>query len=343
LDALIFGPQISTMPVRSFCDEPRVGWESGWIMVFEHIEKLKSELTDKFVIVDGERPELGRFRGHTGTVKTVNMNGKALVEFEGDNNIGWFDIDLDFLKVIDKPLEKPEPAAKKKGAEPTAKASTPAAKGAAPAKKPAAKMSMEEMLAAARGGAKPASSQEKASASPSAPSASKPAAGKPAAKMSMDEILAAARSGAKPGTTKEEKAPASPPAPSAEKPAGKLSVEEILAAARRDKSPTAGAAPKATSAPPAAKVDPKKMSVADILAAARGNQPSDATAPSASTDDVSPQADVEAEVSEPTTDEPSVAAPAVDAQPAEKSGGIERKKFDSIEEILAYCRQTDSN
>jgi hypothetical protein len=84
-------------------------------MVFEHIEKLKSELTDKFVIVDAERPELGRFRGLTGTVRTVNMNGKALVEFDGHNNIGWFDIDLDFLKVIDKPLEKPEPAAAAKG------------------------------------------------------------------------------------------------------------------------------------------------------------------------------------------------------------------------------------
>ncbi len=87
-------------------------------MDFEHVEKLKREYTDKYVVVDDERPELRRFKDMTGTVKTVNMKGRALVEFDGHNNRGWYDIDIDFLKVIDEPLpkeeeKKPTPKAKK--------------------------------------------------------------------------------------------------------------------------------------------------------------------------------------------------------------------------------------
>ena len=108
-------------------------------MVFEHIEKLKQEYTDKYVVVDGSRPELRRFKGMTGTVRTVNMSGRALVEFDAYNNIGWYDIDVDFLKVIDEPLPKPEEKAAEK--KPAAKASpkaAPAAKKPAAATKPAA-------------------------------------------------------------------------------------------------------------------------------------------------------------------------------------------------------------
>ena len=47
-------------------------------MVFDQIERLKHEYTDKFVVVDERRPELRRFRGLTGTVRTVNMSGRAL-------------------------------------------------------------------------------------------------------------------------------------------------------------------------------------------------------------------------------------------------------------------------
>ena len=87
-------------------------------MVFEHIEKLKQEYTDKYVTVDEQRPELQRFGHMTGIVKTVNMNGRALVEFDGLENIGWYDIEIDFLKVVDKPVvhetTKKKPAAKKK-------------------------------------------------------------------------------------------------------------------------------------------------------------------------------------------------------------------------------------
>ena len=100
-------------------------------MVFENIEQLKQQYTDKYVVVDESRPELLRFKGQTGVVRTVNMSGRALVEFDAFKNIGWYDIELDFLKVIDKPLPTPEPEAK--AASPKAK---PAAKKAA--KKPGA-------------------------------------------------------------------------------------------------------------------------------------------------------------------------------------------------------------
>ena len=79
-------------------------------MVFEHIRKLQQEYTDKFVVVDDQRPELQRFQGLTGSVKTVNLSGRALVEFAGNKNVGWYDIDIDYLKVIDQPLAAAESA-----------------------------------------------------------------------------------------------------------------------------------------------------------------------------------------------------------------------------------------
>ena len=100
-------------------------------MVFEHINELRAEYTDKYVIVDDGFPELRRFKGMTGVVKTVNMSGHALVQFDGNNNVGWYDIDIDFLKVVDKPPPKEEPKAAKRAAAPQA-AEKPAEKPAAP-------------------------------------------------------------------------------------------------------------------------------------------------------------------------------------------------------------------
>ena len=191
-------------------------------MVFEHIEKLKQEYTDKYVVVDGSRPELRRFNDMTGVIKTVNMNGRALVEFDGHLNIGWYDIELDFLKVVDKPIEKPAEKAAPKKAPAKKAAEKPAAKakpagmspadilaaargGSAPEKKPATKpaMSAADILAAARGGG--------------APAAEKPKAEKPkvdAASMSAADILAAARGGSAPAAREEVKEePAAEPAP----------------------------------------------------------------------------------------------------------------------------------
>lgn len=150
-------------------------------MVFEHIEQLKREYTDKYVVVDNTQPELKRFDGQTGVVRTVNMNGNALVEFDAYQNIGWFDIALDYLKVIDAPLAKAEPKAAPKKAAAKAKSKPAAAKPTT-----GGGMSVADMLAAARG-----EKSEEAS-TPAAKKEAKPAA-PGGAKMSVAEMLAAAR------------------------------------------------------------------------------------------------------------------------------------------------------
>ncbi len=130
-------------------------------MELDAIEKLKRQFTDKYVVAEAARPELTRFRGQTGLVKTVNMSGRALVEFDGYNNIGWYDIDPEFLTVVDKPPVKVEekhaakaeaPAAK---AKPAAAPAKPAAAAAASAPAAGAKKSTADILAAARAKAAP--------------------------------------------------------------------------------------------------------------------------------------------------------------------------------------------
>jgi hypothetical protein len=215
--------------------------------MFDEIEKLKRDLTDKFVVVDATMPELMRFEGHVGQVKTINMNGRALVQFEAWNNIGWYDIELDFLKVVPKPEaategKKHEPAAAPKAA---AKPATPAA---AAGEKKLSPLEMARMQGAAKGAtAKPAS--EKAPA----PAAEKVAPASAGAKKSTADILAAARA------NKVSAAEGAPAAPTV-KP--KLNTADILAAARAIQAappaepPPAAAAPKPAVEPPPA-VAPK--------------------------------------------------------------------------------------
>lgn len=103
-------------------------------MSFELVEQLKRQYTDKWVVVEQNTAELRRFVGLSGQVKTINMNGRALVQFDGPVDISWYDIDLNFLKVIDAPLpkkaveHKAEPAEKK----PAAAAAPKAAGGKSP-------------------------------------------------------------------------------------------------------------------------------------------------------------------------------------------------------------------
>jgi hypothetical protein len=197
--------------------------------MFDQIEKLKQEFTDKYVVVDRTIPELARFEGHVGQVKTVNMNGRALVEFDAWSNIGWYDIELDYLKVV----PKPDKAAEEKHAAPARPAAKPAAE-AKPAAAEGKKLSPLEM-ARMQGAAKPAGEKPAAAAG---------------AKKSTADILAAARA-AKSGGTAEAKPSAKPAAPAAPKPAapagGKMSTADILAAARAKKA----AAEPAASAPAA--------------------------------------------------------------------------------------------
>ena len=85
-------------------------------MLRERTIRLNEEYIDQYVVVDEKRPELARFDGLTGRVCSINMNGRALVEFPDTHGRARYDIELDYLKVVDKPepqetraAEKPEP------------------------------------------------------------------------------------------------------------------------------------------------------------------------------------------------------------------------------------------
>jgi pyruvate/2-oxoglutarate dehydrogenase complex dihydrolipoamide acyltransferase (E2) component len=182
------------------------------VMVFPNIEKIKQDYTDKYVMVDPQRPELARFADVVGQVKTVNMSGRALVEFlDYHLNTGWYDIELEFLKVVDKPLPKPK---EEKKPAPKAEAKPAAAKEAPVAKPQAAgKPSTADILAKLKGGG-------------GAAPAAAPAAGKAAdrGKMSVADMIAAAKGGAAPAAKAEapapaQEAPAPAPAPVAKTPA----------------------------------------------------------------------------------------------------------------------------
>src|SRR6476659_10106672 len=160
-------------------------------MFGDKIEQMKRDFTDKYVQVDSARPELARFRDVVGRVKTVNMNGRALVEFDDYHlNIGWYDIAPEYLKVVDKPPPKAVKTEAKKA--PAAKAPAPDSKksAAAPvAAKAAGKPSVADILAAARGG-KPGAAPAAKAAPAAAPKTTAPATPKvDRSKMSVAEML----------------------------------------------------------------------------------------------------------------------------------------------------------
>jgi hypothetical protein len=70
-------------------------------MDFESSARLRREWTGKSVMLAVETPRLARFAGRTGVVRTVNQNGKALVEFEGTDDIGWYDISPEHLRLVE--------------------------------------------------------------------------------------------------------------------------------------------------------------------------------------------------------------------------------------------------
>lgn len=73
-------------------------------MTISRAEKLKTAWTDKYVSFRKGIPELRRFDGLVGQVKTVNMNCRVLVEFDTPADISWYDIDPQFLVVVDLPV-----------------------------------------------------------------------------------------------------------------------------------------------------------------------------------------------------------------------------------------------
>ena len=116
------------------------------LMSIERAEQLKRELTDRHVKVAPGVPELRRFEGLTGLVRTVNMNCRALVEFDGLADIAWYDIDPQYLTVVQvqKAAAVVEPEAKTEAA--PAKQTGPAPTGASP---------LDQIRAQAAGGAAP--------------------------------------------------------------------------------------------------------------------------------------------------------------------------------------------
>ncbi len=71
------------------------------------IAQLQADWTDKPVTVvstvSSHSARLARFVGKPGVVKTINQNGRALVQFEGTEDIGWYDIDPADLRLRNEP------------------------------------------------------------------------------------------------------------------------------------------------------------------------------------------------------------------------------------------------
>ena len=76
---------------------------------FERIDRLRREWSDKYVEADASVPALRRFAGRVGRVMTINMNGHALVQFTGTNDIGWYDVDLARLRIVAAPAHERKP------------------------------------------------------------------------------------------------------------------------------------------------------------------------------------------------------------------------------------------
>jgi hypothetical protein len=170
-------------------------------MTFAAAEELKRNLTDKFVVVQDGVAELRRFQGLTGTVKTVNMSGRALVQFDGPVDIGWYDIDPTYLQVVDQPQPKKSVGHESKGLakEPAAASAKPAAptKGGSP---------LDQIRKA--GAAKPAGAESPASSSAGKPSPLDLIRKQGAAKSAPSAESPPAHESAAPGA-----APAAPPKP----------------------------------------------------------------------------------------------------------------------------------
>ncbi len=219
---------------------------------FEQAELLKKQYTDKFVVVKSGVPELKRFQGLTGVVKTVNMSCRALVMFDGPADIGWYDIDPEYLTVVDAPAPKKTEAKAEKAA-PAEKAAAPAAKAPAGEKK----LSPLEMIR--QQGAKTAGAASAPAAASSSPTAAAPAsAGKKLSPLEMIRQQAALKAGGAPAPAAE-----ATPAPVAEAAPVSVAVEEVPAPAESPKP----AAPKVA--------DGKKLSPIEQIraqAAARANK-----------------------------------------------------------------------
>ena len=121
------------------------------------VERLKREWTGRRVTVAAESPTLRRFAGHHGTVVTLNMNGRALVRFDGTADIGWYDIPLPDLRPVASPPPAEQTAPLPPGEPPVTSATQPETKPPAsecPATPPTGKKLSPLELARLQGAAK---------------------------------------------------------------------------------------------------------------------------------------------------------------------------------------------
>lgn len=123
------------------------------------VERLKREWKDRRVTVEASSANLRRFLGRTGTVLTVNMNGRALVRFDGLADIGWYDLAIADLRPVAVPPPPEETAPPPPGGPPVTSATAPKVEGIPTAPRAAAtgqarpKSALE--LARQQGAAKP--------------------------------------------------------------------------------------------------------------------------------------------------------------------------------------------
>ena len=96
-------------------------------------EELKRRWTGRAVRVRDAAGPLARFAGRVGRVRTVNMNGRALVQFEGPDET-WFDLDPRALIEVEPPAPAavPPPVRPAVGEEPTSEPTPPKAVPADP-------------------------------------------------------------------------------------------------------------------------------------------------------------------------------------------------------------------
>lgn len=201
-------------------------------------ETLKRDLTDKYVVVKQGVAELRRFDGLTGQVKTVNMNGQVLVQFDGPVDISWYDIHPNYLIVVDAP----QPKAKGHAGKDKEATEKPAAKAKAPAAAGEKKLSPLEQARAqgAGGAAKPAAPAGEKKLSPLEMARAQGAGGAaklaPAAEKKASPLDQARQQGAAKAEAPAAEA-AAPPAKSAGGGNAKLatpgSTAEIIALARQ--------------------------------------------------------------------------------------------------------------
>ena len=145
----------------------------GNLMSIQRAEQLKREWTDRYVTVLDGVPELRRFQGLIGQVKTVNMNCRLLIEFDCPADISWYDVDPQFVTVVD-PAQQRETETESAAA---TTASAPATPSADPSN--ADKPTADKPGPAATGGMNPLDAIRASAGGATADSGTTPPAAKP--------------------------------------------------------------------------------------------------------------------------------------------------------------------